>query len=235
MDRFEAEEVQEELPTTLPSGLEGIGKGLGIGGQPLNVGKSLIGNQAQAMAPIVPAAPIGAASMGPLSQMQSLPGVHSNLNNPLQLQGNPGMSMNLPSLDQRASSNMTPSMASNGIMNYGSMSSNANPTGMRVNPSIPGTNSMTASGIQSSGVYEREFRSTSVPSDTVLVRNLPPSLTWQSLRDRFSEVGEVRYAELKGVGVALVRFMSERDAQRAIELMNGSRFEGRIIDVTHYF
>lgn len=232
MDKYEAEEVQEELPTTLPSGLEGIGKGLGIGGQPLNVGKSMIGNQASAMSSIVPQTPI-TATLGALNQLQSLSGVHSNMN-AMNLPPNAGMGMNLPSLDQRPGSNMTPSIGGNGAMNYGSMASNTNSgVGMRVNAPIGG---LSATGsVQSSGVYEREFRSTAVPSDTVLIRNLPPSLTWQSLRDRFSEVGEVRYAELKGVGVAVVRFMSDRDAQRAIEMTNGSRFEGRIIDVTSYF
>lgn len=234
MDKYETEEIPEELPSKLPSGLEGIGKGLGIGGQPLNVSKSLLGSQGPGMTPVVPSTPMAAATLGSLSQLQSMPGVHSAMNSLGQQPNASSLGMSLASLDQRAASNMNPSLGGNGLMSYGSLATSP-ASGVRVNPSLG-----LGSAVQSS-VYEREFRdarNTGVPvtvADTVLVRNLPPSLSWQSLRDRFSEVGEVRYAELKGVGVAVVRFVTERDAQRAVDLMNGSRFEGRIIDVTPYF
>jgi len=233
MDKYETEEVPEELPSKLPSGLEGIGKGLGIGGQPLNVSKSLLGPQgamaSSSMGPVVSHAPISASALGAMSQIQSIPPqVHSAMN-PMVPQTNPSMGMNMP-VDQRTAGNLNPVMAGgNGMMSYSSQS------GVRMNPPV-----MAGGSVAPSGVYEREFRESGMmgrtPStDTVLVRNLPPSLTWQSLKDRFSEVGEVYYAELKGVGVALVRFRTERDAQRAVEVMNTSRFEGRIIDVSLYF
>lgn len=75
----------------------------------------------------------------------------------------------------------------------------------------------------------------SSPSDTIYVRNLPMSFNWQNLRDRFNEIGEVRFAEMKGHGTALVRFVSGRDAQRACDLMNGIRIENRPIDVDLYY
>ncbi len=53
-------------------------------------------------------------------------------------------------------------------------------------------------------------------SDTVLVRNLPPECSWQSLREGFSHCGDIKYAEMKDRGVGLIRFSSERDAERAI-------------------
>lgn len=78
-----------------------------------------------------------------------------------------------------------------------------------------------------------KYRSTT--SDTIYVRNLPMSFNWQNLRDRFNEIGEVRFAEMKGHGTALVRFVSGRDAQRACDLMNGIRIENRPIDVDLYY
>lgn len=42
MDKYECEDDLEALPSKLPSGLESIGKGLGVGGQPLNIAKSLM-------------------------------------------------------------------------------------------------------------------------------------------------------------------------------------------------
>ncbi|KAH9388793.1 hypothetical protein TYRP_008140 [Tyrophagus putrescentiae] len=81
---------------------------------------------------------------------------------------------------------------------------------------------------------EQKYRSSST-SDTIYVRNLPMSFNWQNLRDRFNEIGEVRFAEMKGHGTALVRFVSGRDAQRACDLMNGIRIENRPIDVDLYY
>ncbi|GLH14167.1 Serine-arginine protein 55 [Gryllus bimaculatus] len=46
-------------------------------------------------------------------------------------------------------------------------------------------------------------------SDTVIVKNLPPSTTWQMLRDKFREVGDVEFAEMRGKDFGLVRFTNE--------------------------
>jgi hypothetical protein len=53
-------------------------------------------------------------------------------------------------------------------------------------------------------------------SDTVIVRNLPVECNWQALREGFSHCGEIKYAEMKERGTGLVRFNSERDAERAM-------------------
>lgn len=45
MDKYEIEETPEVLPSKLPSGLESIGKGLGVGGQPLNINKNFLNSQ----------------------------------------------------------------------------------------------------------------------------------------------------------------------------------------------
>jgi RNA recognition motif-containing protein len=71
-------------------------------------------------------------------------------------------------------------------------------------------------------------------SDTIIVRNLPPSWTWQNLRDKFRDVGEVKFAEIRGSDTGVVRFAKERDAEVAIKLMDGSRFDGRSVDVTFF-
>ncbi|XP_043224423.1 myelin expression factor 2-like isoform X3 [Amphibalanus amphitrite] len=71
-------------------------------------------------------------------------------------------------------------------------------------------------------------------SDSIIVSNLDPGFTWQMLRDHFREAGEVRYADMKGKGVGVVRFSSPHEAQRAISLMDGSRCDGRTIDVRSY-
>ena len=55
-----------------------------------------------------------------------------------------------------------------------------------------------------------------VHSDAIIVRNLPASCSWQALREGFSHCGEIKYAEMKERGTGMVRFASERDAERAV-------------------
>lgn len=45
---------------------------------------------------------------------------------------------------------------------------------------------------------------------------LPPHCTWQTLRDKFREIGEVKFAEIRGQDCGVVRFSKERDAELAI-------------------
>ena len=243
MDKYETEEMPEELPAKLPSGLEGIGKGLGIGGQPLNIAKSLlanappIGNIAPAPVPQVnPVAPLTG-----LNQMQPMPAVQTALNQLVQQpQVASTVNMNIPvGMDQRPS-NIASNLSANGLLSYPPLTGNTSQ--VRANPSI-GLAPVQSPAVASS-VYEREFRDPGVGmrpqavasmSDTIVVRNLPPTVSWQSLRDRFSEFGDVRYAELKGPGIAVLRFNTERDAQRAVDMMNGSRFENRIIEVSLFY
>lgn len=75
------------------------------------------------------------------------------------------------------------------------------------------------------------------PSDTVIVRNvslnfiliirvyrflsqLPSNWTWQNLRDKFRDVGEVKFAEIRGLDTGVVRFSKEREAEVAISKLN---------------
>lgn len=49
---------------------------------------------------------------------------------------------------------------------------------------------------------------------------LPPSCTWQTLRDIFRDIGEVKFAEIRGQDSGVVRFSKERDAELAISMYN---------------
>ncbi|XP_055902380.1 myelin expression factor 2 [Eupeodes corollae] len=71
-------------------------------------------------------------------------------------------------------------------------------------------------------------------SDTIIIKNIPLSCTWQTLRDKFRDVGEVKFAEIRGNDVGVVRFFKERDAELAIALMDGSRMDGRTIQVSFF-
>lgn len=83
---------------------------------------------------------------------------------------------------------------------------------------------------------------------------LPTQWTWQNLRDKFRDVGEVKFAEIRGLDTGVVRFSKEREAEVAIseynqlgpvaattncnrfilELMDGSRFDGRMVEIDYF-
>lgn len=45
---------------------------------------------------------------------------------------------------------------------------------------------------------------------------LPSTWTWQNLRDKFRDIGEVKFAEIRGLDTGVVRFSKEREAEVAI-------------------
>ncbi|KAK2522100.1 Myef2 [Columba guinea] len=70
----------------------------------------------------------------------------------------------------------------------------------------------------------------------IFVRNLPFDLTWQKLKEKFSQCGHVMFAEIKmengkSKGCGTVRFDSPESAEKACRMMNGIKISGREIDV----
>lgn len=279
LDKFDNEDEYnsggESLPTKLPSGLEGIGKGLGIGGQPLNISQSMLNSQSGLLNSIgavqgslnaVPNNVVPQAASAAITALTNLAGNLQNLPNLAQSLAqfsntsvapppiaNPSIApTGYPSASNELPPNPTP--------NYGAyqtvpqsisgaaqpspyvsnqMPANYGPPSSSVTPVASYSSVPPAAPINSYSSYEqrdyREDKFRSQTSDTVFCRNLPMSFNWQNLRDRFNEIGEVRYAEMKGHGTAIVRFTNSRDAQRACDLMNGIRIDNRPIDVDLYY
>lgn len=70
----------------------------------------------------------------------------------------------------------------------------------------------------------------------IFVRNLSYDLTWQKLKDKFSHCGHVMFAEIKmengrSKGCGTVRFDSPETAEKACRMMNGTKINGREVDV----
>ncbi|XP_036391370.1 myelin expression factor 2-like isoform X2 [Megalops cyprinoides] len=70
----------------------------------------------------------------------------------------------------------------------------------------------------------------------IFVRNLSFDLTWQKLKEKFSHCGQVIFAEIKmengkSKGCGSVRFDSPESAEQACRLMNGTKINGREVDV----
>merc|ERR1719422_1383424 len=71
-------------------------------------------------------------------------------------------------------------------------------------------------------------------SDKIVVKGLAESCTWHTLKDRFSHAGDIKFAEMKDRGTGVIRFGSERDAERAVAMMNNQRIDGRLVSVGLY-
>ncbi|XP_054627316.1 myelin expression factor 2 [Dunckerocampus dactyliophorus] len=70
----------------------------------------------------------------------------------------------------------------------------------------------------------------------IFVRNLSYDLTWQKLKEKFSHCGQVMFAEIKmengkSKGCGTVRFDCPESAEKACRMMNGTKINGREVDV----
>lgn len=115
-----------------------------------------------------------------------------------------------------------------------SYNSGASNVGGKVGPEGTNNQSMDMFGGNNSGNAGGIGANNPRKSDTIIIKNIPLSCTWQTLRDKFRDVGEVKFAEIRGNDVGVVRFFKERDAELAIALMDGSRMDGRTIKVTYF-
>merc|ERR1712088_368140 len=88
-------------------------------------------------------------------------------------------------------------------------------------------------GMQSRGSSQPSSQSATTVDEysSVYVKNIPYNYTWQNLKERFSHIGDVRYAAIKtehgkSKGCGVVRFSSQDCARRAVQQMHGARVDG---------
>ncbi|KAK1144303.1 myelin expression factor 2-like isoform X2 [Acipenser oxyrinchus oxyrinchus] len=88
------------------------------------------------------------------------------------------------------------------------------------------------------GVGGKSDRGSGTKGCQIFVRNLPFDLTWQKLKENFIHCGQVMFAEIKmengrSKGCGTVRFDSPDSAENACRIMNGTRINGREVDVQY--
>jgi len=227
--RMDSLAVQEEQrggpPSKLPVGLKNIGMGLGAGGAPLkNVSSNLPSQSSSSSSAPVPAQDLGAAlGGGNLLQNLGLAALQSQATQS-QLGSALGFGSNLGGGDL-------------GARLGGGLGSSSSGFGSGIGGGMGGglgsglqQNSRSAYGNSSSNGGAYNDRSGKL-MDTVVVKNLPPSYSWQSLREKFGNIGEVKFAEMRENGAGVVRFASEKDAERAVNLMDRTRIDNYMVDV----
>uniref|UniRef100_A0A8C2VBB0 Myelin expression factor 2 n=1 Tax=Chinchilla lanigera TaxID=34839 RepID=A0A8C2VBB0_CHILA len=232
----------------LPRGLGGIGMGLGPGGQPIsasqlniggvmgNLGPSGMGMDGPGFGGVNRIG--GGIGFGGLEAMNSMGGF-----------GGVGRMGGMYLCIGETLTGMGTSVVRRGCGGMGGVSSVTGGMGMgldRVSSSFdrmgPGIGAILErsidmdrgflSGPMGSGMRER----IGSKGNQIFVRNLPFDLTWQKLKEKFSQCGHVMFAEIKmengkSKGCGTVRFDSPESAEKACRIMNGIKISGREIDV----
>uniref|UniRef100_A0A3P8QAK7 RRM domain-containing protein n=1 Tax=Astatotilapia calliptera TaxID=8154 RepID=A0A3P8QAK7_ASTCA len=202
---------QVEKAPQLPRGLGGIGMGLGPGGQPINANRLSGGG--------------GMSAMGPGDMYRSgMGGMDRDF-------GHGDMPMNRGFGDSFGG--MGGGMGNMSMDRMGSSFDRLGMSGMDMNRGFGGYGGG-GPGHMGGGMSDRG--SGSKGGCQIFVRNLSYDLTWQKLKDKFSHCGQVMFAEIKmengkSKGCGTVRFDSPESAEKACRMMNGTKINGREVDV----
>ncbi|MCJ8733027.1 hypothetical protein PDJAM_G00218290 [Pangasius djambal] len=204
----------------LPRGLGGIGMGLGPGGQPINTNR-LSGGGMGSMGP----GGMDGSGFGGMNRMGGMGGGFGGMDGV-------GMGGGFGGRDMTPMGRMGDMYRSGGMGNMGM-------DRMSGFDRMGGNMEMSRSFSQfggSSGHMGGDRGAGSKGGCQIFVRNLSYDLTWQKLKEKFSHCGQVMYAEIKmengkSKGCGTVRFDSPESAEQACRLMNGTKINGREVDV----
>ncbi|KAI2653295.1 Myelin expression factor 2 [Labeo rohita] len=228
-----------EKPPQLPRGLGGVGMGLGPGGQPINANR-LSGGAVGSMGPGGMDGP-GCSNMNRMSGMGGgfsgmdcvggMGGFGGRDMGPMSRMGGGGYT----GMGNAGMGPMGSGLGGGGMVNMGMDRMNSGFDRMGGNMDMGrgfgqyGGGSGHMGGMSDRGVGSKA-------GCQIFVRNLSYDLTWQKLKEKFSHCGQVMYAEIKmengkSKGCGTVRFDSPESAEKACRMMNGTKINGREVDV----
>lgn len=69
----------------------------------------------------------------------------------------------------------------------------------------------------------------------VLVTGLPPSGSWQDLKDHMREAGDVCFADVYKDGTGVVEFLRYEDMKYAVKKLDDSRFRSHEVQYTKLY
>ncbi|XP_027425552.1 myelin expression factor 2 isoform X4 [Zalophus californianus] len=227
----------------LPRGLGGIGMGLGPGGQPISASQLNIGGVMGNLGP----SGIGFGGLEAMNSMGGFGGVgrmgelyRGAMTSSMERdfgRGDIGINRSFGDSFGRLGGGMGGMNNVTGGMGMGldRMSSSFDRMGPGIGAILERSIDMDRgflSGPMGSGIRDR----IGSKGNQIFVRNLPFDLTWQKLKEKFSQCGHVMFAEIKmengkSKGCGTVRFDSPESAEKACRIMNGIKISGREIDV----
>ncbi|XP_037605563.1 myelin expression factor 2 isoform X5 [Sebastes umbrosus] len=231
---------QVEKSPQLPRGLGGIGMGLGPGGQPINANRLSSGGGGGGGAAGGAGGGGGSmGSMGPGGMDSQGYGGMNRLGGDMYRSGMGGMDRDFGHSDMQMNrgfgdsfGGMGGGMGNMSMDRMGSSFDRMGMSGMDMNRGFGGYGG--GGGHMGGGMSDRG--SGSKGGCQIFVRNLSYDLTWQKLKEKFGLCGQVMFAEIKmengkSKGCGTVRFDSPESAEKACRMMNGTKINGREVDV----
>ncbi|KAM4744965.1 myelin expression factor 2 isoform 2-T2 [Anableps anableps] len=250
-----------EKAPQLPRGLGGIGMGLGPGGQPINANRLSGGGGMGSMGPgsmdsgyggmsrlggmsggggyggmdsMGSMGGFGGRDMAPVGRMGGMGGLDRDFDMPMSRgfgDSFGGMGGGFGGGIGHMGSGLGGGMGSMSMDRMGPSFDRVGMSGMDMNRGFGGYG---GGGHMGGGMSDRG--SGSKGGCQIFVRNLSYDLTWQKLKDKFSHCGQVLFAEIKmengrSKGCGTVRFDSPETAEKACRMMNGTKINGREVDV----
>uniref|UniRef100_A0A672Z213 Myelin expression factor 2 n=1 Tax=Sphaeramia orbicularis TaxID=375764 RepID=A0A672Z213_9TELE len=235
---------QVEKAPPLPRGLGGIGMGLGPGGQPINANR-LSGGGGMAQLRVFSMVGFICMCLCLLDMYRSgMGGMDRDF-------GHSDMSVNRGFGDSfggmgggfggmssggmgHMGTGLGGGMGNMGLDRMGSSFDRMGMSGMDMNRGYGGFGGGGGPSHMTGGMSDRG--SGSKGGCQIFVRNLSYDLTWQKLKEKFSHCGQVMFAEIKmengkSKGCGTVRFDSAESAEKACRMMNGTKINGREVDV----
>ncbi|KAM7014827.1 myelin expression factor 2 isoform 1-T1 [Tautogolabrus adspersus] len=251
---------QVEKSPQLPRGLGGIGMGLGPGGQPINANRLGGGGGMGSMGPggmdvqggggggmnRLGGGMSGSGGYGGMDNMGSMGGFGGRDMAPVGRMGDMfrsgmgGMDRDFGHSDMSMNRGFGDSFGGMGSgmgnMSMDRMGSNFDRMGMSGMDMNRGFGGYGGGGPGHMGGGMLDRGSGSKAGCQIFVRNLSYDLTWQKLKEKFSHCGQVMFAEIKmengkSKGCGTVRFDSPESAEKACRMMNGTKINGREVDV----
>ncbi|KAG7270037.1 hypothetical protein CRUP_036864 [Coryphaenoides rupestris] len=249
---------QVEKAPQLPRGLGGIGMGLGPGGQPINAntvggamgpggmdgpgfsgmnrlgggmgggggfgGMDNMGNMGHGMTPMSRMGGMGSMDFG-RNDMQ----MNQGFGNSFGAMGGYGGGMGNAGMGHMGT-------GIGGGMGNMAMGSGVNRMGMAGMDMGRGFGGFGGAGRGGMGGAMSDRVSGAKGGCVIFVRNLSYELNWQKLKESFSHCGQVMFADVKmengrSKGCGTVRFDSPESAEQACRMMNGTKINGREVDV----
>nr|XP_019955108.1 PREDICTED: myelin expression factor 2 isoform X2 [Paralichthys olivaceus] len=250
---------QVEKSPQLPRGLGGIGMGLGPGGQPINATRMSGREGMGSMGPggmdtsgyggmnRIGGGMSGGGGFGGMDNMGNMGGFGARDMAPVGRMGDMyrsgmgGMDRDFSHSDMPVNrgfgdsfGGMGGGMGNMSMDRMGSGFDRMGMSGMDMNRGFGGYGGGGPSHMGGGGMSDRG--SGSKAGCQIFVRNLSYDLTWQKLKEKFSHCGQVMFAEIKmengkSKGCGTVRFDSAESADKACRMMNGTKINGREVDV----
>lgn len=256
--RMDRVDKGDGLPPKLPEGLKGIGMGLGANGVPLqDVARNLPsnasgggggGNAASTAPPAVPVPPVSNPALAAAALVGNLIGAGSGANDLTSLTSPFGVNASaaLSGANPLAAAQLLTGATGNNALNAFNSSTGGGRDFDSLSAALSGgggfntggssldRNRNLGSNVSSGGGAGGVGVGSNRPSDSIIIKNLPAGTTWQMLRDKCRDAGDVKFAEMRGKDTGIVQFASQWDAQHAVNMLDGMRIDGRIIDVRFY-